>query len=214
LLRHGIPTAPYQILYTGLELVTVPLPAIVKPLSEDCSLGINQNSVVCDVAALRKQVAYILRVYRQPALVEMFLDGREFSVSVWGNGVAHVLPIGEVDFSNCPDGRWLVDDFEAKWSNRFAAIYPALVDSGLVTSIRQIALAAYKTMGCRDYARVDMREKDGRLYVLEVNPNPCLSTSGGFARAARAAGYDYAKMVRQLAQWAWYRKGKEEANHS
>ncbi len=205
LLAHGIPTAPYQIFYTGNELITVPFPSIVKPMAEDCSMGITRDSVVNDEASLRCQVAYILKVYKQPALVEMFLDGREFNVSMWGNGITHVLSIAEVDYADCEDVTLRVDNFEAKWSNRFAAIHPAPIDSNLKEYISQIGLAAYKTMGCRDYARVDLREKNGQLYVLEVNPNPCLSAGAGFANAAQIAGYDYAHMACQLVEWAWWR---------
>jgi D-alanine-D-alanine ligase len=209
LLQHGIPTAPYQVFYTGHEPVTVPLPAIVKPMAEDCSMGINHKAVVSDNDSLRKQVAYILNVYKQPALVEMFLDGREFSVSLWGNGTTHVLAVGEVDFSGCND-EWPVDDFDAKWSNRFAAIYPAPLDNDLETAIHQLALATYRTTGCRDYARLDLRQKDGQLYVLDVNPNPGLSMGGGFATAARLAGYDYPHMLHQIVQWAWRRSSKKD----
>ncbi len=208
LLQRGVSTAPYQVFHTAHEEpVTVPLPAIVKPVAEDCSLGINLNAVVCDVDSLRQQVDYVLKVYKQPALAEMYLDGREFSVSLWGNGITHVLAVAEIDFSNCA-GRWPVDDFEAKWSDRFSAVYPAPIDNELKNSIHQLALATFHTMGCRDYARVDLREKNGQLYVLDVNPNPCLSMSAGFATAARTAGYDYPGMVRQIVQWAWLRKGK------
>ena len=209
LLQHGIPTAPYQVFHTGHEPITAPLPALVKPVSEHCSMGINHQAVVCDVVALRKQVAYILDVYKQPAMAEAFLDGREFSVSLWGNGTIHVLGVGEIDFSDCKD-TWPVDDFESKWSNRFSAIYPAPLDSDLETYIHQLALATYQATGCRDYARMDLRAKNGQLYVLDVNPNPGLSISGGFATAARVAGYDYPHMLHQIVQWAWCRNGKKD----
>jgi D-alanine-D-alanine ligase len=208
LLQHGIPTAPYQVFHTGDEPITAPLPALVKPVSEHCSMGINRNAVVCDAASLQKQVAYILKVYKQPAMAEAFLDGREFSVSLWGNGTIHVLGVGEVDFSTCTD-RWRVDDFESKWSNRFAAIYPAPLDNDLKAAIHRLALATYRATGCRDYARLDLRQKDGELYVMDVNPNPGLSIGGGFATAARLAGYDYSHMLQQIVQWAWRRSGKK-----
>jgi D-alanine-D-alanine ligase len=209
LLQHGIPTAPYQVFHTGREPITAPLPALVKPVSEHCSMGINHDAVVCDVASLQKQVAYILDVYKQPALAEAYLDGREFSVSLWGDGTIRVLGIGEIDFSGCKDG-WPVDDFESKWSDRFPAIYPAPLDSDLETTIHQLALATYQIIGCRDYARLDLRQKNEQLYVLDVNPNPGLSTSGGFATAARLAGYDYPAMLHQIVQWAWRRSGKKD----
>jgi D-alanine-D-alanine ligase len=205
LLKHGIPTAPYQVFHTCHDPLDVPLPAIVKPVSEHCSFGINYNSVVNDPAALRQQVSYILDIYRQPALVEMFLDGREFSVSMWGNGLVSVLGIAQIDFSNHDGMAFAVDNFDTKWNNRFAAIYPAPIDRHFKQSISQIALATYRIMGCRDYARVDIREKDGQLYVLDVNPNPSLATAAGFARAGRAAGYSYKKIIDRLVKLAWQR---------
>jgi D-alanine-D-alanine ligase len=215
LLKHGVPTAPYQIFYTGLEPMDVPFPAIVKPVTEDCSLGIPQNSIVTDEETLRQQVAYILRVYKQPALVEMFLDGREFSVSIWGNGVAHALPVGQIDYSTSHHNRrWLVDDFESKWTNIFPSVYPAPVDHDFAADISQVALDAYRTMGCRHYARVDIREKDGQLYVLEVNNNPSLSQDGGFARSTQTGGYDYTQMVSKLVQYAWLRAGKQRVRYA
>lgn len=204
LLKRGIPTAPYQVFHTGDEPITVPLPVIIKPVAEDSSQGINTYSVVNDEPSLRRQVAYILQTYQQPALAELFLDGREFNVSIWGNGVAHVLAVAQIDFSPLRDLPHLqVNDFASKWSDRFNALYPAPIDADLREHLSQIALASYKTMGCQDFARVDMREKDGQFYVLEVNPNPCLAADAGFATAAQVAGYTYAQMVGQLVKWAW-----------
>jgi len=205
LLRHGVPTAPYQVFHTWHDRLEVPLPAIVKPVSEHCSFGINYNSVVNDLAALRRQVTYILDIYQQPALVEMFLDGREFSVSMWGNDLVCVLGIAQIDFSNHDGMAFPVDNFETKWNNRFSAIYPAPIDHHFKQIISHIALSTYQTMGCRDYARVDIREKDGQLYVLDVNPNPSLSSAAGFARAGRTAGYSYKKIMDRLVKLAWQR---------
>jgi len=208
--RH-VPTAPYQVFHCASEAIVVPLPAIVKPQAQDASIGIDRNSVVRDECALRQRVGYILDTYRQPALVEAFIVGREFNVGVWGNGVAHTLPLAEIDFSVWADLYTHVVHFDAKWDEGCAeyqtmnVICPSPVEADLAERIRTVALAAYATMGCRDYARIDLRVKDGVPYVLEVNPNPCLATDGGFANAARIAGYDYAHMAHQIAAWAWRR---------
>ncbi len=211
LLKRGVSTAPYQVFHRPDEPIQVPLPAIVKPVAEDCSLGIDRDAVVSDAASLRRRVAYILEVYKQAALVEMFLDGREFNVSIWGNGTAHVLPVAEGVFPDWADTNIRVMNFDSKWTaeapefTQFAVQVPAQVDAELEQCICRTALAAYQTMGCRDYARVDMREKDGQVYVLEVNPNPCLAPDSGFSNTARAAGYDYGQMLHQIATWAWWR---------
>ncbi len=214
LAQRQVPTAPYQVFYHADEPVAVPLPAIVKPQAQDASIGIDRSSVVHDEYALRQRIEYILETYRQPALVEAFIVGREFNVGVWGNGVAHTLPLAEIDFSAWPDPYSQIVHFDAKWDEGCAefqtmnVLCPAPVKQDLAERIRQVALAAYKAMGCRDYARVDLRVKDDVPYVLEVNPNPCLATDGGFANAARVAGFDYAHMAHQIATWAWWRRGK------
>lgn len=211
LLAHGVPTAPYQVFRAPDERIEVPLPAIVKPVAEDCSVGITREAVATTSEALRRRVAYILKTYKQPALAEMFLDGREFNVSLWGNGnSARILGIGESIYPPCAQ-TLPVMDFNAKWNpaspeyHQFRTRCPARLDPQMEATIREVALRAYLTTGCRDYARVDMREKDGQIYVLEVNPNPCLAADGGFAKAARAAGYSYAQMIHQIVRWAWRR---------
>jgi len=214
LAQRQVPTAPYQVFYHADEPIAVPLPAIVKPQAQDASIGIDRSSVVHDEYALRQRVEYILETYRQPALVEAFIVGREFNVGVWGNGVAHTLPLAEIDFSAWPDPYSQIVHFDAKWDEGCAefqtmnVLCPAPVGQDLAERIRQVALAAYKAMGCRDYARVDLRVKDNVPYVLEVNPNPCLASDGGFANAARVAGFDYAHMAHQIAAWAWWRRGR------
>jgi D-alanine-D-alanine ligase len=216
LATRGVPSAPYQVFQRADEPIAVPLPAIVKPQAQDASIGIDRNSVVHDERALRHRVEYILGTYRQPALVEAFIVGREFNVGVWGNGVAHTLPLAEIDFSAWDDPYCHVVHFDAKWDESSAefqtmnVICPAEVDTDLAERIRQVVLAAYQAMGCRDYARVDLRVQDGVPYVLEVNPNPCLATDGGFANAACVAGYDYSHMAHQIAAWAWWRRDKHQ----
>lgn len=215
LLANGIPTAPYQTFHSPHEAIDVPLPAIVKPVAEDCSLGISLASVVSDEPALRRQVAYILETYKQPALVEKYIDGREFKISVWGNGRPYVLPIAEVDFSDWEDSTVRVVNFAAKWLPdspdhlRLRVICPANLEPQIEARICQVALDAYQLMGCRDYTRIDMRLADGVPYILEINTNPSLYLDSGFYASAMAAGYDYASMAHQIASWAWMRKQRQ-----
>lgn len=210
LLQYGIPTAPYQTFVTGREAICVPLPAMVKPIREDCSVGLSENSIVHTPEALRSQVRYVLDVYHQPALVEMFLEGREFTVSLWDDGTTKILAVAEADYSDAPDPARVFYDFEAKWGdNGYPTICPAQLDTRLERAIRRSAFDAYTLMGCRDYTRVDMREKDGQVYVLEVNPNPSLAPGAGFAKAADVAGYSYAQMAQHLVCTAWCRKTRK-----
>jgi D-alanine-D-alanine ligase len=211
LIAAGVPTARYQVFSQPDDPIRVPLPAIVKPVAEDASIGIDRSSVVHDELSLRRRVGYVLDAYREPALVEEFIDGREFNVGLWGNGRLYMLPIAEVDYCDRADPYQRFLHFDTKW-NPEAPEYqtthvrcPADIDNALAERIGKTARVAYRVMGCRDYARVDMRLKDGRPMVLEVNPNPCLGAGDGFPNAARAAGYDYPQVVARIARWAWAR---------
>ena len=112
----GVPTARYQVFTRPDEPIRVPLPAFVKPLAEDASIGIDRNSVVLDETALRRRVEYVLDVYREPALVEEFIDGREFNVGLWGNGRLYMLPIAELDYCDWADPYQRFLHFDAKWN--------------------------------------------------------------------------------------------------
>lgn len=211
LVARRVATPPYQIFETGREPITVPLPAIVKPAWEDGSVGITRESVVEDEVALRKRVEYVLDMYRQPALVEMFLDGREFNISVWDNNPPQVLPLAETNYAGWGDATRRVLNYESKWINDAEEYYtftvdcPARVDARTARAIRKLALDSWRAMGCRDFFRVDIREKNNKLYVIDVNPNPCLARDAGFCTAARTAGYDYPHMVRRLVEIGWRR---------
>jgi D-alanine-D-alanine ligase len=184
-------------------------PVIVKPVHEDGSLGINSSSVCPDLPALEKQVAYIHEIYQQDALVEEFLSGREFNVSLVGDGEPEVLAISEIDFSGMPAGDPKIVSYRAKWDEESpmytgtVPICPAVLSKRLEERIKTVACRSYRSVGCRDYARVDMRtDAAGNPYVLEVNPNPDISPKAGFARAAQAAGYSYSDIILRICQAA------------
>ncbi len=211
-LNH-LPTASYQVFTHTGHAVRVPLPAIVKPVAEDASMGITRQSVVFDEAQLCDRVQYVLDVYHQPALVEEYIIGRELNVGLWGNGHLHLLPLAELSFANWSDPYQQFCHFDAKWNpesleyQTMPVICPADVEEELAQRIRDVARRAYTALGCRDYARVDLRVRDGQPYILEVNPNPCLAPDAGFPNAAHVAGYSYPAMTAQIAEWAWWRRG-------
>ncbi len=208
LAAHGIATPKYAVLAAPDAPCTVPLPALVKPVAEDASVGITYDSVVRDRAALERQVAYILERYRQPALVEEFISGREFNVAVWGNDPPQPLPLSEIRYEGFDDPLQRLLTYESKWvEDSFAyhhtnGVCPAEVDEALGARLVETALAAYRLASCCGYARVDMREQGGVPYVLEVNPNPSLASESGFVRAARVAGYDQAHMAEKIVGFA------------
>lgn len=184
-------------------------PLIVKPVAEDASIGVGPEAVVHTARALRQRVAYIVDHYRQVALAEAFVVGREFNVSVWGEP-PQVLPLAEIDFCAFSDPYERIVSYAAKWEedsfeyHNTPVLCPAPVEPEVGERIIAAALRAWEAMGCQGYARVDMRlSGDGIPYVVEVNCNPDLSPDAGFYRAARTAGFTYADMAVRILEIAW-----------
>jgi D-alanine-D-alanine ligase len=211
----GIPTARAFLRNPGQKRVIprgMRYPMIVKPAREDASLGINSNSVCHSAEDLERQIQYIHDIYEQEALVEEYLDGREFNVSVIGDRNPEVLAIQEIDFVGLPEGEPRIVSYRAKWDeespyyNCTVPVCPANISKRMENRIRDIAIRSHLCVGCRDYARVDMRtDARGGLYVLEVNPNCDISPNAGFARAARVAGYSYSEMILKISETAMER---------
>lgn len=217
----GVPTPEWALCETVPDAAPVPFPAIVKPVREDASLGIGSASVVGDLSALRRAAADLLDRYRQPALVERFIPGREFNVAILGNDPPRLLPLAEIDFSGLPPDAPAIVGYEAKWLpghplyRGTPAVCPAPVAPELAARISEAALGAWALTGGRDYGRVDLRvAPDGRVYVLEVNLNPDTSPDAGFARAVAAAGISYPHFFRDLVQWARERSGHDRPARS
>jgi D-alanine-D-alanine ligase len=198
----GIPTPDFQLLNPEtLSTFRLSYPCIVKPRSEDASHGINAESVVRDFTSLQRQVTIVSEAYNGGALIEEFVGGREFNATVIGDGQYTVLPVSEIVYT-LPQGIPRLLTFAAKWEND--SVYyentkvrcPAEVTPGEREYIDDTALAAFRLIGCRGYARVDMRmDETGQLNVIEINPNPDISPGTGAARQAEAAGMSYAKFV-------------------
>lgn len=205
---HGIPTAAFQVFTPYTIDRQIEFPLFVKPVSEDASLGITQNSVVHDDRGLRRQVKMIWDLYHEPALVEEFIQGREFNVTLLGNESPRILPLSEINFRHIANPFARIVSFRAKWipgSEEYLKTpptCPARVSESLKTRIEDVARRAYQAMGLRDYGRVDIRVKNGMPYVLEVNPNADLSPDAGIARAARVAGMSYADLADEIIRLA------------
>ena len=184
-------------------------PVIVKLVYEDASIGISEFSVMSDFDSLKKQIKFLFDNYNQELIIEEYIAGRELNVSILGN---KALPISEINFEGLPKDYPNIVTYEAKWSPN--SIYykysnpvcPARLTRIQEEKIRGTALNAFDAMGCRDYARVDIRFNDkGIPYVIEVNPNPDISLDSGFVRSANAAGYTYEEILFKLADLTFSR---------
>jgi len=183
-------------------------PAIVKLAFEHCSVGINEDAVVTNKNELKQHYTYIKEFYNQPVIVEDFLEGREFHVTVWGNGTIQTLPAAEFDFSSFTDIKQHICTYSSKFvpgSSHYENIsvtIPAKLNQSQLDTLNAIAIEAYKALGCRDYARIDIREKNDMFYVIDVNPNPDFSPDTSSIYAGEVAGISYGAMASYIVNLA------------
>jgi len=205
LAKHQLPTPKYALVKLGEQYSRVKelsYPLIVKPRWEDASQGITDDSVVEHENALKQRIDYVHHTYRQGALVEEFIDGREINAAIIGNGPHELLPLSEIKFH--PDLVRPIVSFESKWleqSQQYRLtepVCPAPLKMRSEMLLRDIALRAYKLLECRDYARIDFRLRDGNPYILEVNANPDISPDAGLARSAREARLSYPELIGRI----------------
>lgn len=209
MLSNGINTPKYQVVTP--ETVSefhLKFPCIVKPRGEDASHGLSANSVVHDQASLELQVIGVSRAFGGKALVEEFVDGREFNATVMGNDEVTTLPISEIVYS-LPAGLPRILTYAAKWEEDTVyydgtqVVCPAEVGEDLRGRLAETAVAVFRLLIREGYARVDMRlSAEGDIYVLEANPNPDITPGSGAARQAAAAGMSYAQFVDRIVSLA------------
>lgn len=210
---QGIPTPRWQIYTNDSRDGWDCFPAIVKPVFEHCSIGVTRDAVVESPQELTDRVRYVLETFGQPALIEEFIDGREFHITVLGNSNIFALPTAEMDFSAFDDVKDRLCTFESKFDlhskpyNLIELRLPAPLTQDEQDQIEAIALGAYRALGCRDYARMDLRLKDGTFYMLDVNPNADFSPDTSLALAADIAGLPYGKLGSFLVNLAAQRHG-------
>ncbi len=192
-------------------------PVIVKPLHEDASIGVDFESVVNNLNDLRRRVAWVLQNYHQPALVEEFIDGRELNVAVIGDQFQTALPISEITFDRLPPELPRVVSYNAKWMpgtlgyNEMGAVCPAPLPDELTLKVQNLAVEAFRLLGCRDYARIDIRlSPSNEPFILEVNPNPCIAPDAGLARSVAASGRTYREFIGDVVSFALQR-GERDA---
>lgn len=201
----GLPVAPSVVVDVGEKpiLDSIVPPFIVKPVREDGSFGITKDSVVKTQKEAEERIAFIHEQYKQEALVEEYIGGREVTVPVFGNP-PRVLGIGEIDFSGLAPNEPKIKSYDAKWksdSPEANAHFPAEVETTLKNRLEKLSIKAFNALGCRDYARIDFRVgENGRTYVLEVNPNPDFSPDGEFGDAAKMANLTYTDLVKEIVE--------------
>ncbi len=215
LTHHGIPTPEFQVVEGPEELQrSIELPVIVKPLHEGSSKGITQRSFCTTWSDVESEVTRVVERYSEPAIVERFLTGREFTVAVLGNdGDGRALPLVELDFGTLPSDVPPLYGFEAKWvwdrPEKPLDIFqcPARCSPELQHRIEEIAMAAYRSLRCRDWARIDIRcDENGSPHILEVNPLPGVipdpAANSCYPKAARAAGLSFDEVILTVLQAA------------
>lgn len=208
---HKIPT-PNFFEYQKRDGITTPkgfnFPLIVKPRYEGSAKGIGPDSVVRDAASLEKQANKIIKRYRQPALVEEFIDGWEFTVGVIGNGKPLLLPAAQRHLEERTGLSSHVFD-KARAAGRRLRYRGLLdIDAGLEERMKKLALEAFNGLGCRDFARIDFRvNPEGEIYLLEINPLPSLARDDYFAMVAELTGISYGRMINMMLEAALERYG-------
>ena len=208
LFEAGVPTPPGRAVRHEQAKDWTVFPAMVKPVGQHCSFGVSRASVVESRAELVRQICRVEEEFGSEALVEPFINGREFHVAVWGNRSPEALPPVELDYSKYKNIHDRLYTFESKfnpasegWSG-IGWLCPAPLTEELNLALRDIAVRAYRAMRCRDYARMDIRLWNGNPVVLDVNPNADLDPESVMPIAAEHLGFDYGEMSRRILEFA------------
>jgi D-alanine-D-alanine ligase len=222
---HGIRTPFFATSYRGRidHAHDIGFPLIVKPVSEDGSIGIDAAAVVGSVKELMERVEYIQEEFDSPALIEEYIEGREIYAAILDSYErAYALPLVELDLSRLPKGMPKIASQEVKFEKdteayKLTKSAPAEdLDDETAERLSETALAAYRAVKLRDYGRIDMRlSAKGEVYVIEANPNPWLASTQEFAMAAKKAGRSYTQLVAEIVDMAIARyaiRAKAEAS--
>jgi D-alanine-D-alanine ligase len=205
---YNIPTPDWRVYNEPVAGDWNIFPAIVKTALEHCSISLGRESVVLNSRELESRIEYILKNYDQPALVEDFIDGREFHVPIWGNGEIKMLPVVEMDFSVFHDVHDRLCTYDSKFIPKsrhykiIESLHPAPLSPDDLKILERVSIEAYRAIGCRDYARLDVRKRDGIFYVLDVNPNADLDSDASIACSAGYSGISYIEMMNYLVRLA------------
>jgi len=205
--HHGVPTPAYRIFESSHVGSWRIYPAFVKPARLHASMGISGESLVETPVQLRQQVERILDEMQQPALVEDFIEGDEYRVSVWGHHALDVLPLVRFHYLPSAARPYGFKDYATKWDEiglRYEI--PARISARLRRRIEQAAKAAFRAVAARDYGGFDIRVRGEQPYVIDANHNPDISEESSFIRSIRVTGADYALLASRLVQLAAQRR--------
>lgn len=210
--RNRISTPPYRVCYYPDDVAGWDIfPAIVKPSRLHASIGITQQSVVESHEELSRQVNWLVNEFKQPALVEEYIEGTEYRVSVWGNGKLYVLPLVGYVYLPVPGRRYGITDYETKWSEEtIDLVVDPEIEPKVLARIEKTAKATFRAVGMRDYGAMDIRVKDGRPYVLDANQNPDICELSTFYSSALAMGLEYGDIMARIVRWAAERRPERQ----
>ena len=205
---HRIPYPDFMVVPQGRSVKRpkdLAFPLIVKSISEEASLGISQASIVEDDEKLKERVAFIHQSVGTGALVERYIEGREFYVGILGNGHLQVLPAWELIMDKLPEDARRIATQRVKWSRKYQDKYGITsqeaknLPDGKAEEIQHLAKRVYRALGLSGYARIDVRmDAEGKVYVLEANPNPQIAHEEDFADSAEKADYSYKDLLQEL----------------
>ncbi len=200
---HNIPTPAWDYAYSIHDTINPELkfPLVVKPSNTDNSFGITNSSVVTNKRQLAAQIKHITEELERPALVEEYIEGDEYEVSILGNNSTdlRVLPLSRLIFDKTAHGKWSIHTRNAKEHNKNQYKIAKNLNPKLETLITEIAIDAYKIMQCRDYGRVGVRvDTEGNPYVLEVDANPLVSHDSDLMYAAKLTGMDFGALIEEI----------------
>ena len=205
---HRIPVPDFAVVPRGRQ-PRVPkrmtFPMIVKPQTQEASIGISQASVVDDAAKLAERVTFIHESIGTDAIVEQYIDGRELYCGVMGNQRLHVLPVWEMTFASLPEGQRAIATERVKWNAKYQARVGVATAAakdlppGAIERVQHVSRRVYQTLNLSGYARIDLRlDPQGQVFVLEANPNPQIARGEDFAQSALDVGLPYPALLQRI----------------
>jgi D-alanine-D-alanine ligase len=209
--HHRVGVPPFVVSPRSQPLKRIPksmFPVLVKPLAEEGSVGIARDSFCENDDKALKRAAFLHERYKQDVIFEQYIEGNELYAGVLGDGRLQVLPPRELKFANVPEGEPKYASFKAKWDDDYRqrwgihSTFPEDLPERVAREIDSVARRTFRVLRLRGYARVDMRlTSEGKLFVVEANPNPQIARNEDFAEAAAKAGISYEQLIERIVRF-------------